>query len=109
MSEKAVIARKNYICHQCEGIIKKGDECVFGKTRHPKMEYAHPLDPSGRDKQIGVWYEHWRICRTCRPDPEKCPHEHLEYSYAYIPGECVQEPDYRYCVDYLEEDYPEAR
>lgn len=28
----------------------------------------------------------------------KCPHVGKETIYAYIPGECVQEPDYEVCI-----------
>ena len=61
--EKKVIARKKYICNQCDGPINKGDSYLFGKGRWPKY--------NDECQQIGIQYYHFRICHHCVDLAEK--------------------------------------
>lgn len=97
-TKKIKRARKAHTCQICGHTIGKGE--VYYKIK----EFYPPYDEN--DKTFS--YE-TSICPKCKYKEEQskmrfvkfkehCPHKVTTTIYRYIPGECVQEPDYNICL-----------
>ena len=61
--EKIITARKDWTCHSCDNIIKKGDKYLYGEGRAPRYDEI--------DNQIGIQYYKYRICLSCKTKADK--------------------------------------
>jgi len=55
MTAKIVKARKDYVCHLCNGVIRKGNKHLHTTGRSPKLADDH-------ETQIGIEYYSYRRC-----------------------------------------------
>jgi hypothetical protein len=91
-------ARKAHTCQNCGYIIEKGE------IYYRKKEFLPPHDVEDRP-----FFNEIVICPKCKYKEERhserfekfkehCSHKVTTTMYRYIPGECVEEPDYELCL-----------
>ena len=92
---KKIKVRKKHICDYCGNEISSGEHCYFerdvffGEGVVFVDRYYQCIKCNYKEESRKIRFEKFKI---------NCHHPVVETSYCYMPGECVEMPDYDECL-----------